>query len=259
MDQAELIVNLYKVEKLTVFEIQEQLNVSKEEIKQAIEKFGYSTKTIRDLYNVNHNYFENIDTFDKAYWLGFFYADGCVCYNKPCLELKDKDHIEKFRRAIQTEGYSIHTRIDKRFDPPCITYSLQVKSSKMVSDLEKWRCVPRKSLKIDSFPHIDVSLYPHFIRGCFDGDGCLSYVKTENHYRIDFIGQEKFLKGIQKFFENTSKLVQCGKANAYRFGCSGQYMCEHYLDLMYKDSTEDTRLTRKYELYIQLKNQLLNE
>lgn len=44
MDQAELIVNLYKVEKLTAFEIQEQLNVSKEEIKQAIEKFGYSTK-----------------------------------------------------------------------------------------------------------------------------------------------------------------------------------------------------------------------
>lgn len=115
--------------------------------------------------------------------------------------MKDKDHIEKFRRAIQTEGYSIHTRIDKRFDPPCITYSLQVKSPKMVSDLEKWRCVPRKSLKIDSFPHIDASLYSHFIRGYFDGDGCLSYVKTENHYRIDFIGQEKFLKEIQIFLK----------------------------------------------------------
>lgn len=30
-------------------------------------------------------------------------------------------------------------------------------------------------------------------------------------------------------------------------------MCEHYLDLIYQDSTESTRLTRKYELYKQLK------
>lgn len=253
MDQAELIVNLYKVEKLKVAEIQKQLNVSKNEIKNAFEKLGFSTKTIKDLYNVNHDYFEEINSFDKAYWLGFFYADGCVCYDKSCLELKDKDHVVKFQEAIQSEGYSIHTRIDKRFDPPCVTYSLQVKSPKMVSDLKKWRCVSQKSLKIDSFPDIDFSLYSHFIRGYFDGDGCLSYVKTENHYRIDFVGQEKFLQRIQSFFGNSSKITKCGKANAYRFGCGGQFMCEHYLDLIYQDSTESTRLTRKYELYKQLK------
>lgn len=72
MDQAELIVNLYKVEKLKVAEIQKQLNVSKNEIKNAFEKLGFSTKTIKDLYNVNHDYFEEINSFDKAYWLGFF-------------------------------------------------------------------------------------------------------------------------------------------------------------------------------------------
>lgn len=29
-------------------------------------------------YTINENYFKNIDTEEKAYWLGFIYADGYI-------------------------------------------------------------------------------------------------------------------------------------------------------------------------------------
>ena len=53
--------------------------------------------------NVLHN-FETIDTEEKAYWLGFLYADGSVSSNEDKIELglaeQDMHHIEKFRDFI---------------------------------------------------------------------------------------------------------------------------------------------------------------
>lgn len=38
-------------------------------------------------YNYNDNYFENIDTEEKAYWLGFIAADGSIVNNNRALEI----------------------------------------------------------------------------------------------------------------------------------------------------------------------------
>ena len=56
-------------------------------------------------YKVNENYFENIDTKEKAYWLGFLYADGYVRKGELRLKLKfsDKKHIKKFKKELKSE------------------------------------------------------------------------------------------------------------------------------------------------------------
>ena len=81
------------------------------------DKLGFTEKQIRGwvaancknkikLYN--KMYFQNIDTPNKAYWLGFIYADGWVrliyfgskvIKGEVGLELKDTDvgHLEKLR------------------------------------------------------------------------------------------------------------------------------------------------------------------
>ena len=62
-------------------------------------------------YNFNQDYFENIDTDEKAYWLGFFFADGCITINKKGdnkqysqykvqLTSIDREIIENFSKAI---------------------------------------------------------------------------------------------------------------------------------------------------------------
>jgi len=49
----------------------------------------------------NENYFDVIDNPDKAYWLGFLYADGAISSNNNTVELSlkssDIKHLEKFR------------------------------------------------------------------------------------------------------------------------------------------------------------------
>lgn len=56
-------------------------------------------------FNVNHDYFEKIDSEEKAYWLGFIAADGYV--NKAnCVgvTLASKDHAHLLKLAKATES-----------------------------------------------------------------------------------------------------------------------------------------------------------
>ena len=61
------------------------------------------------LYTLNENFFETIDTEDKAYWLGFIYADGYITKSKTGqhnlgikLSIKDLAHLQKFALDIKT-------------------------------------------------------------------------------------------------------------------------------------------------------------
>ena len=70
------------------------------------------------MYSLDENYFKVIDTEDKAYWLGFLYADGSITrfyktdkktgekvIRSLSLELGlqsgDKHHLEKFLESIK--------------------------------------------------------------------------------------------------------------------------------------------------------------
>ena len=61
-------------------------------------------KRERRIYQVNENYFESIDSDEKAYWLGFLSADGYIHEGRNTITLalqeSDKVHIEKFKKAI---------------------------------------------------------------------------------------------------------------------------------------------------------------
>ena len=65
-----------------------------------------------DKYTYNKDFFEVIDTEEKAYWLGFIFADGYVnqsknelggCINNELgieLSVKDIDHLKKFNKSL---------------------------------------------------------------------------------------------------------------------------------------------------------------
>lgn len=52
----------------------------------------------------NENIFDVIDSEEKAYWLGFLFADGYISSSKNTIELslalKDKEHLEKFAKFM---------------------------------------------------------------------------------------------------------------------------------------------------------------
>lgn len=92
--------------------------------------------------NIIHN-FKNIDTEEKAYWLGFLYADGSVSSKENKIELglakKDYHHIEKFKNFIGIDNKICYRKTTKSY-----RYSFRSQSCK--EDLIEKGCVPKKSL-----------------------------------------------------------------------------------------------------------------
>lgn len=136
---------------------------------------------VKSQYIYNRDFFENIDTEEKAYWLGFIYADGCVSVNKDtnsgevCIKLYkgDYNHLKKFNKSLRgnipvtfAEGIC---SFNNKLQESCM---IRCYSIKMANDLISQGCIPNKTFSI-KVPIISESLINHFIRGFFDGDGCI--------------------------------------------------------------------------------------
>lgn len=97
--QAEQIAELYKENKLLVKEIAERFGVHRKTVRNTANYFGVfktreESKRRRNLY---HEVFEDIDSEEKAYWLGFISADGSINnrHLKIALAETDEDHLVK--------------------------------------------------------------------------------------------------------------------------------------------------------------------
>lgn len=111
-----------------------------------------------------------------AYILGFITADGCIMKNKRgayFLEIQsiDKEILSKIRKALKSnliigEYQPKNKNHNKR-------YRLQIGSKKIFNDLIKLGITPKKSKTI-KLPKISNKYFSHFLRGYFDGDGCVN-------------------------------------------------------------------------------------
>ena len=202
--------------------------------------------------NVLHH-FEIIDTEEKAYWLGFLYADGSVGSSEAKIELglaeKDVKHIEKFRNFI-----GINNKISYREKTKSYRYSFRSQSCK--EDLIKQGCIPKKSLilKFPTADQVPLKLIKHFIRGYFDGDGW--FTNTDSCFQVGLIGTEDFIKG---FLDNIENINKDNKIfNVHREDGAKRYIFSAYQDVLnflnwiYKDA--NIYLDRKYEHYIDFIN-----
>ena len=197
--------------------------------------------------------FETIDTEEKAYWLGFLYADGSVGSTDNRIELglaeKDLKHIEKFR-----DFTGIFNKISYRATTKSYRYAF--KSIPCKEDLIKQGCVPKKSLilKFPTEDQVPPHLIRHFIRGYFDGDGW--FTNTNDCFQVGIIGTEDFIRGFLDNIEiqnKTNKIFIVHRENGakrYVFGAYNDVL--NFLNWIYKDS--NVYLDRKYEHYLDFIN-----
>lgn len=248
---------------------------NKKENGQIAKELGLTTKQVNDFayrkglkrdvekYIVDENYFEKIDTQEKAYWLGFLYADGCVTENKRngknkgytleiTLAQKDEIQLIHLKRAINS-NVPIKTKKVKQFS----AVKLAVSNSKLCRDLIQLGCTPRKSLTLTfPFDKMDSSLYSHFIRGYFDGDGCV-YSKSEKYiHSVSFVGTNEFLTDIQNIVNKElgltkTKLQQ--KGNAFQCAWSGRNNLLKWYSYLY-NTTNCMCLDRKKDIFVRGKS-----
>lgn len=139
----------------------------------------------------NESYFKNINTEEKAYWLGFIAADGCVYNNSKAWRLQinlkgsDKEHLELFQSSIGSTYKVIEKTVGK--SDVC---QLKINSKIMCFDLIELGIIERKSLQV-KMPEMKKNFVRHFIRGYFDGDGNIKnfYDKNNRHrYNFNIVG-----------------------------------------------------------------------
>lgn len=183
---------------MSVWAIAAQYGVSAPAVHAGIKRRGVQCRTISEAHTgmrcpwnsarqrkhviTNESAFERIDTEEKAYWLGFLMADGCVMvkagsHRRHTLQVTlaemDKSHLERFGEFIGATDYPIQVVHPK--PPRQTTHSLAVISEKLVNDLIAVGCVPRKTTILEfPFTHVPSQLMRHLVRGFFDGDGTVT-------------------------------------------------------------------------------------
>ena len=227
-------------------------------------------------YYYNKDYFCKIDTEEKAYWLGFLYADGCINrfytnekLRSMTLELtlckSDREHLVKFLECIES-NVPIKERRNKMNGKEYISYRVQINCTKMCYDLIDKGCIPCKTytIKLPDESKVPRKFMRDFLRGYFDGDGCISisYKDSYAHIESNITGMQNMMNEISAYlFDNriVNKIPKQNKKNntvavsIYFYGKDNKM----FLDYIYKDSC--VYLERKYDKYIDFYNNYYKE
>lgn len=182
----------------------------------------------------NENFFDVIDTEQKAYYLGWIMADGNISINngqyslKIHLALHDKEIIDNFLIATESRN---KTKVKEGEHP---SYYVSLTSVHMCKKLMNFGVVPRKS-GFEIFPEaIPEQLKHHFVRGIFDGDGIASIASK----RSGFVGSKDMLLSILEVMGEENKWLIENKRNKNIFYfLGGKKFSKKLYNYLYNDAT----------------------
>lgn len=166
------------MEGYTILGLAKKYNHTESTIKKYLELYGYQIDhTCKLIQGLNHNFFKIIDTEEKAYLLGFFAADGTI--NKKgngmaiLIQSRDKEILDFYKQAFNSknEYYYYPAKQKTHQDRLKILISSYINKQNLIN--LGFPC--RKTYNMFALPNtiMDKSLWHHFIRGYFDGDGSI--------------------------------------------------------------------------------------
>lgn len=218
---------------------------------------GYETGINHRKYDIDHDYFESIDSWWKAYWLGWIITDGSNSETSLRIQITDKEIVEKFNETFN--GQAPYKFVKRRQEHHKDQYKVCLNSVKLCQDLTNLGIIKNKTHET-YFPDIDEKYWAPFLLGATEGDG--SIILRQNK-RGDYqgcwsiIGNYRFMLGIAermsrkldisfKFYDQKS-----AKDNIKILRTRFFNETIRLLDYIYQDAP--FYLQRKYEKYLQLK------
>ncbi len=154
-------------------------------------------------YHINQNYFEHINSSNKAYWLGYIAADGNILLPhdyRLSIDSIDKELLTQLCKCLHSNSpiQNKHSHF----------YRLNIYNKQIALNLVAHNITPKKSLTL-KFPILDKQLIRHFIRGYFDGDGTIYYDKKYQHPKFSIVsGAKDFLLSIENHLQKTLNISQ---------------------------------------------------
>lgn len=244
---------------MSMVDIAEKFNSCRHTIGRTLKRYGFNIDRLK--YHCDDSYFDVIDTEEKAYILGLLWADGCndVKLGKIQLQLqeRDVDILMEINELTNNDRPLFFTPLHDKNPHWQNTYTLILKSYHMSKVLESYGMVPKKSLVLEFPDCLDKSLYKHFIRGYFDGDGNISYNHHTKTLNVGMVGTHMFLSAIQCICENLNVKTFLSNKNKENnticsFGITNKQDRIIFLNWIYDDAK--IKMDRKYVKYQQFLN-----
>lgn len=224
--------------------------------KESLKRWYYDRRlSIRGYKLKEESYFAEIDTPDRAYFLGFIYADGYLNEKRKFFRIKinarDINILELFAKIL----YGPNKEIPVWKEAGREVCAISIANPTMVKDLLQWGVHQKKSLTIKFPQYLPKDMIRHFIRGFFDGDGSASIVKKGklgNIIRVSFCsGSKDFIESLRGHLIligfNPNKILQNG--NCYSFGMGRKKEMIEFRDYLYSQVDKGLYLERKYQKF----------
>lgn len=217
---------------------------------------------------IRHNFFDSIQTELQAYLLGFYAADGSINEKRKTLRIHlqkgDSEIVYLYKDIISPDArtYMISehqtTGRNKKKITAHESFGVDITSANICNSLVNLGIGYNKSYCELHIPNINKDLIRHFIRGYFDGDGCitgwLSIEKGKSdrfRYSFDICGKTRtLLEEFIEFFNNHNIKINLNyikRDNMFRIKTSSKKEVEKIFHLLYDDS--NFYLKRKYEKF----------
>lgn len=241
--------------KKSIKEMMELFKVGKGSIIKRLKKFDIKLHNYHNEDKFDSTVFDSIDTEEKAYWLGFIYADGSISSQtgKYSFELSlkgaDIGHLHKFNSFMKYKGDNVKLNKtsckNKTFD----RCRWVIGNKHLWETLNNYGCVPNKSLVLE-FPKEEIfknkDLIRHFLRGYFDGDGCIS-ISRKDQISCSVLGTKSFLEKYLEYCpDNIGIQIKQPKGRVSVFSYSTKRAID-FAEFLYSDS--NVYLDRKYNRY----------
>lgn len=194
-------------------------------------------------YNIDQNYFKTWSS-NMAYILGLWYADGCIYGGKMfdiTLHKKDKYLIKRIAEQLKYEG-SLYDYVDRQ------AVRINFCCKEIYNDIVSLGGTENKSLTVE-FPEIPKKYRADFIRGYFDGDGCVMNLKNNRLNSAFTCGNKDFLRSLLNIlkedagveggsFDDSCSSLKFGKRDTIRLG-----------NYIYKNNPELFLLRKKQKFF----------
>lgn len=242
----------FQTTSISLTEMGKREKVDRRTLSKHFKELGIEIINKQNRSKFNEYIFDSIDTEEKAYWLGFIFADGYISSSpmrkntksiyqfELSLGLKDLNHLEKFRNFVKYE---------KPLIVDCYRCRFTVANKHFWETLNNYGCTPKKSLTLQ-FPNIPEELVRHFIRGYFDGDGCITRHVNVNTVspHIEVLGTKNVLENIIKYSNTEPKIKHDQRHSEETFFLSwNKEQGIKFINYLYNNCS--VYLDRKYELY----------
>lgn len=260
------LFELFETGNYTGKQLSELFPISQVAINTLLKRNGYMAKSKSELkrkYPIQEDFFDKIDTEEKAYILGLLYADGNNNTDRNSVNLglkeSDKEILDKITNLIQPtkplqyiDTYKSREKIG--FENSKNQYRLVIANKHISERLVELGCGKAKTHNL-TFPteeQVPSHLVRHFVRGYFDGDGSVYGNKQK---QFSFVGTIDFLLPLQQIlikelnFSET-KLDQRHKDrdnNIRSLRYCGINQCIAFRDWLYQDAT--IYLKRKKKIF----------